>query len=559
MSILNKLEVLYPNNYKDVYSKIQFLIEKYKVNTKTPWVSEKDVMLITYGDSIIKKNQKPLKSLKIFLDTFTENEISNVHLLPMFPFSSDDGFSVIDYEKINPELGSWDDIKSLSENHGMMFDAVINHISKSSKWFQGYLNGDQLYKHYFIECNPNLDYSDVVRPRALPLYYPFQTSEGTKYVWATFSDDQIDLNYENPNVFLNMLEILIGYAKKGARFIRFDAVGFMWKKLGTSSIHLEETHLLVQIMRYVLDQTVPGTIIITETNVPHHENVTYFGDGYNEAHMIYQFPLPPLTLYSIITGSAKKLNAWANDLNETKLTDQTTYFNFLASHDGIGMRPVENILTKNEKQLIIDHVLFNGGKISYKNNKDGSTTPYELNISYQDAVSKLGDTQKVRVSKFMATQVILLSMIGIPGIYIHSLLGSRNDYEGLESSGIYRRINREKLDLDFIEKELKDTKSTRHQIFYQYLSLINLRKKYTAFSPISSQDVVKIDDRIFSILRHDRENNQKILVLVNVSSEEIQINKAITGVDIIQDELIEESIMMNPYQYRWILLNDKEV
>ncbi len=210
-----------------------------------------------------------------------------------------------------------------------MFDAVINHISKSSDWFQGYLNGDETYKNYFVECDPKKDYSDVVRPRALPLYYPYQTSDGIKYVWATFSDDQIDLNYGHPDVLIHILEILIKYAKNGARFIRFDAVGFLWKKIGTSSIHLHETHLLVQLMRYVLDQTVPGTIIVSETNVPHKENITYFGDGTNEAHMVYQFPLPPLTLFSFVSGDATKLTDWARSLDDTRLTNQTTYLTFL--------------------------------------------------------------------------------------------------------------------------------------------------------------------------------------------------------------------------------------
>jgi glucosylglycerate phosphorylase len=558
MKIIEMLKILYPDNHQLVYRKIEKLIESKKLDFAKKSVTENDVMLITYGDSIKKDGEKPLQTLHHFLKKYAKNQITNVHLLPMFPYSSDDGFSVIDYEKINPELGDWNDIKSLSKDHGLMFDAVINHISKSSKWFQGYLNGDELYKNYFIECDPKLDYSDVVRPRALPLYYPFQTYNGLKYIWATFSDDQVDLNYENPEVLLNMLDILINYAIKGARFIRFDAVGFMWKKIGTTSIHLNETHFLVQIMRYVIDKTVPGTMIVSETNVPHKENIIYFGDGTNEAHMVYQFPLPPLTLFSLISGSASKLKLWAMSLQNTKLTSTTTYFNFLASHDGIGMRPVEDILNHEEKQMIVDHVILNGGKISYKNNKDGSTTAYELNINYQDAVSKVGDDQKMRISKFMASQVILLSMVGVPGIYIHSLLGSRNDYDGLETSGINRRINREKLDFDFLIKELKDTNSTRHIIFNKYLDLIDIRRKHIAFSPFAKQEVIDFDDRIFSILRYKEKLDQKILVLVNVSQDIVNIKQEHTGYDIINNEKIYQDIVIQPYGYRWVLLNQKE-
>jgi sucrose phosphorylase len=555
MKVIEILKTIYPEQFEDVHVKIEKLIDKHKIEKQINWVSEEDIMLITYGDSIIKEGEKPLKTLNHFLNTFTKDQLTNVHLLPMFPFSSDDGFSVIDYEKINPDLGDWDDINALAKHRGLMFDAVINHISKSSDWFQGYLNGDETYKNYFVECDPKKDYSDVVRPRALPLYYPYQTSEGIKYVWATFSDDQIDLNYGHPDVLIHILEILIKYAKNGARFIRFDAVGFLWKKIGTSSIHLHETHLLVQLMRYVLDQTVPGTIIVSETNVPHKENITYFGDGTNEAHMVYQFPLPPLTLFSFVSGDATKLTDWARSLDDTRLTNQTTYFNFLASHDGIGMRPVEDILNHEEKQMLVNHVTVNGGKISYKNNKDGSTTPYELNISYQDAVSKLGDTQKIRIAKFLGAQVILLSMIGIPGIYIHSLLGSRNDYEGLESSKINRRINREKLNYDLLAKEIKDSKSTRYQVFNQYLDLIDIRKQHKAFSPFSSQEVLSLDHRVFSLIRSDEKTSERILVLVNVSDQEIKLDTLYQGKDLMHQEHVRDKIILKPYQYRWILLS----
>lgn len=556
MILIELLKKLYPTSYLKVFEQVNELIIKNKTNNKSEWLTEKDVILITYGDSIKSQNQKPLITLKNFLNHYTNDEITNIHLLPMYPYTSDDGFSVTDYEEINPELGNWKDIRLLSKSYGLMFDAVINHISKSSQWFQGYLKGEEKYKQYFIECDPTLDYSDVIRPRALPLYYPFPTSEGMKYLWATFSEDQIDLNYQNPDVLIRILEILIKYAKNGARFIRFDAVGFLWKKIGTTSIHLEETHVILQIMRYVLDETVPGTIIISETNVPHYENISYFGDGYNEAHMVYQFPLPPLTLFSFVTGNARKLLDWTNHLKATRLTDSTSYFNFLASHDGIGMRPVEDLLTEDEKQQLIDHVILNGGKISYKNNKDFSVTPYELNINFQDAVANKDDQQDIRISKFIASQVILLSFIGVPGIYIHSLLGSRNDYKGLESSKINRRINREKLDYGDIISDLKDSSTTRYKVFYKYLELIGIRKKYSAFSPTAKQEVIYIDDRVFSILRFNEKNNQKILVLVNVSNDIIKINHQMSGYDVIHDEIINRDTVLESYQYRWILINE---
>lgn len=551
VDILRKLEMLYGDDAQKVSEDINKFILENKSNVLRKWISEEDIMLITYGDSIIKNGESPLNTLNVFLNKYTKNVISAVHLLPMFPYTSDDGFSVINYRKIDPNLGNWSDILSLSKNYDLMFDAVINHISKSSDWFLGYLKGDKKYQNFFIECDENLDYSMVIRPRAHPLYYPYKTSEGIKNIWATFSEDQVDLNFENPKVLLEILDILVMYAKRGARFIRFDAIGFAWKKLGTTCMHLDETHQLIKIMRYVLDECVPGTIIISETNVPHIENISYFGNGYNEAQMVYQFPLPPLTLFSFLTGDASKLMDWIKTLNDTPLSKATSYFNFLASHDGIGMRPVEGILTTKEKQLMIDNTVANGGKINYKNNPDGTKSPYELNINYLDALTNPAAEDDERLSKFLASQTILLSVIGVPGIYIHSLLGSRNDYKGVEESGINRRINREKLDYYKLVEELR-TDSLRKAILDQYIELIYIRKKQSAFSPNSLQDVIYLDRRVFTIMRENEVTKQKIVVVVNVSSEQILLETKYVGTDLINNELIEKSISLFPYQYRWV-------
>jgi len=546
--MLQKLELLYGEKAERVFCDVSGLIEKYKENTRiNPWVNESDVMLITYGDSICKDGEKPLYSLNKFLNNYAKDTLSAVHLLPMFPYTSDDGFSVVDYKAINEELGSWEDVNELSKNYNLMFDAVINHISKSSEWFKGWLTGDERYKDYFIECDEKLDYSQVTRPRALPLLTPFETSEGKKYVWTTFSDDQIDINFENPKVLVEVLDILITYALNGARFIRFDAIGFAWKKLGTNCMHLPETHALVQLMRDILDTCVPGTTIITETNVPHKDNISYFGNGHNEAQMVYQFPLPPLTLFSFLTGDATKLSNWAADIEN--MSDETTYFNFLASHDGIGMRPVEDILTTEEKQVMVDNVLANGGKINYKNNPDGSKSPYELNINYQDALTHKDAPASERINKFIASQTILLSVIGMPGIYIHSFLGSRNWYEGVESSGINRRINREKLDYDKLVEELE---GDRKEIFERYSRLIKIRRNEAAFSPTSTQKVLLLDKRVFSIIRENQETGEKILVLINVSNEKVKLDTSIKGRSIINVKGFSDEVELEPYEVEWI-------
>ncbi|QWB95507.1 sugar phosphorylase [Mycoplasmatota bacterium] len=543
------LKKLYPNKYKEALSQIKELIDTHHVTSlNTKFVSQNDVMVITYGDSIKKEGEKPLKTLHQFLNKYAYPEVNCLHILPMFPYSSDDGFSVIDYEEVNQDLGTWDDIKSLSLSYDLMFDAVINHISMESHWFKKYQKGDPAYDNYFIECDVNADYHQVIRPRALPLFYPYETSVGEKHLWATFSKDQLDLNYENYKVLVHVLKVLALYAKNGSRFIRFDAVGFLWKDKDTTSMHLEQTHLLVKIMRYVLDQMYPGTIIITETNVPHEENVSYFGKDNDEAHLVYQFPLPPLTLYSYISQNATHLSTWASQLEDMPLQSENTYFNFLASHDGIGMRPVENILNQEEKQLMVDHTIKNDGRIGYKNNPDGSVSPYELNISYFDAIINKNDNQETRINKFIGAHMILLSMKGMPAIYIHSLIGSRNDIEGMKASGINRRINRKKVDYDKLKKVLDDSQSDRHIILNKLINLIHIRKQFDAFDPKAKQDIVIDDPRVFKMKRLGKTST--IEAYVNVSDETITIDE-VDGFDLLSQKNIE-NLVLKPYDAKWI-------
>lgn len=553
--IKERLQFLYGDRSEEIYPEIQKLIEKWKGKIKNsyPWVDKNDAILITYGDGIKKEGKAPLYALKMFLDEKMENTISGVHLLPMFPYTSDDGFSVQDFREINPNLGTWEDIEALGENYDLMFDAVINHASKSSAYFQGFLKGEDKYKNFFIAADPNGDYISVTRPRALPLLTEFETAEGKKYVWTTFSEDQIDFNYKEPKVLLEILDILLFYASKGARFLRFDAIGFAWKEQGTTCMHLPQTHELIKLMREVLEECVKGCTIITETNVPHKENISYFGDGTDEAGLVYQFPLPPLTLYSYISGNGEKLTNWAASLEPT--SEHTTYFNFLASHDGIGVRPVEDILTEEERQQMIDAVYERGGQVGFRTATDGKEIPYELNINYLDAVAGNEKDENVMVRKFMGSQCILLSLMGVPGIYYHSILGSRNCYRDYEESGIKRRINREKLDFDKLSEELEGD-SLRRKVLLRYKELLKIRKEQKAFSPNSAQEVLRIHPSVFALIRGEKD--ERILVLINVSDKKLSLTVPHKGTDLLSGEKTNTELSMEPYEYRWIKLTEGE-
>jgi sucrose phosphorylase len=501
-------------------------------------LTERDAILITYGDQFQEPGCAPLQTLHQVLTATLNRPVTTVHVLPFYPYSSDDGFSVIDYTEVNPTLGTWADLERLGQDFRLMFDAVINHISRASTWFQRFLVEDPAYADWFITVEPGTDLSQVVRPRALPLLTPVQTASGEKLVWTTFSDDQIDLNYAHPAVLLKIIEILLFYVEKGALLIRLDAIAYLWKKVGTPSIHLEETHRVVKLMRCVLDAVAPRTLLVTETNVPHEENISYFGaplqptentlstEGSqletgrtDEAQMVYQFPLPPLVVHSILTGSAEALSAWAAELQLPAA--QATFFNFTASHDGIGVMPARGLLTESEIQALVDATLAHGGHVSYKDNPDGSRSVYELNISFFDALSDptAGEPLALQVRRFALSQAIMLSLAGVPGIYVHSLIGSQSWHEGVIETGRNRTINREKLARAVLERDLAEPASVRHQVFAAYGRLLRTRAAEPAFHPFGPQRVLQLHERVFALVRISPDGSSHVLCLHNVSAE----------------------------------------
>ncbi len=499
-------------------------------------LTQRDAVLITYGDQIREPDRPPLQTLAGFLEIHLRGVISTVHLLPFFPYSSDDGFSVIDHRQVDPGLGTWDDVARISQSFRLMFDAVINHVSRQSTWFRAFLAGQAPYTDYFIVLDPDTDLSGVVRPRATPLLTPVDTAGGTRHVWTTFSADQIDLNYANPRVLLEIIDLLLFYVEHGAEIIRLDAVAYLWKEVGTPCIHLPQTHRVVKLVRAVLDAVAPGVLLITETNVPHEENISYFGDPLpgtdetDEAQIVYQFPLAPLVLHTFRTGDARRLTAWAATL--TTPTPATTFFNFIASHDGIGMMPARGLLNDDEIQALVAQTLDHGGQVSYKVNPDGSRSVYELNITLFDALNNPRTPQpEVDVRRFLASQVIMLLLAGVPGIYVHSLFGSRNCHDCVACTGRARSINREKFSRQALEAELADGQSLKAQVFRQYVDLLRVRGAHAAFHPSGGQQILRLRDELFSLVRVAPDGSEMVLCLVNVSAEsyEVQVDLATHG------------------------------
>ncbi len=526
--LYHKLAVLYGEaRAPAIFDRLMKIVGPVQPSATLPALSlsEQDVILITYGDQVYRPGEAPLFTLHDLLSRTVRSLINTVHLLPFYPYSSDDGFSVIDYYAVNPALGGWKHIHALHGDFRLMFDAVFNHVSVQSAWFQAFLRGEAPYTDYFITVEPDADLSQVVRPRALPLLTRFETARGAKDVWTTFSADQVDLNVSNPDVLLDLIRVLLYYVRQGADLIRLDAIAFLWKRIGTTCLHLQETHLVVQLLRDVLDLVAPHVILITETNVPHAENISYFGDGSNEAQMVYQFPLPPLTLHAFHSGDARALTRWAATLPPAGL--RTTFFNFTASHDGIGVRPALGLLTDAEIADLLRRTEVHGGFVSYKNNSDGSQSPYELNITYFDAINDpvlTAAQPDVAVARFVASQAIALALVGVPGIYFHSLFGSRNDLAGAARTGQKRSINREKLDADRLLAELADERSLRRRVFTRYADLLRVRVHEQAFHPLGGQTVLDVHPAVFAVQRTSPDGRACVIALHNVGAETLSVD-----------------------------------
>ncbi|SMO59176.1 sugar phosphorylase [Gracilimonas mengyeensis] len=562
-----RLEFLYGDKAKKSAKRLEMLVERYGLGLVPDgdngrW-SEKDAIVISYGDTIKKQGEYPLHTLQNFMDEYVGDSVSGLHILPFFPYSSDDGFSVINYRQVREDLGGWYHIKQLGRHYRIMADLVINHVSRKSSWFKDYQQDVAPASEYFIEMDPDENLSKVTRPRSSPLLTEIKKGEETRHVWTTFSADQIDVDFSNPDVLFEYLDIILFYISQGVSVIRLDAIAYLWKKKGTNCIHLPETHEVVRLIRSLLNTVAPHVTLITETNVPHKENVSYFGNG-DEAHMVYQFSLPPLLLYTLLFGDASYLTNWAQNLESPP--EGCTYFNFTASHDGVGVRPIEGLVPQDKFDALVQAVRDRGGMVSMKANADGSESPYELNVSYFDAMKDAPDADEShQVQRFLSSQAIMLSLQGVPGIYIHSLTATPNDLEGVKEKGHNRAINRKSWELMELTERMESEDSDTRRVFTAYKNMLDIRKKNPAFHPEGAQEVFDAGTGLFAVQRTAPDGSQKVLSITNVTAEKTLVDLTESALPLASDsthqnlltkdgEPEEGNLTFAPYETKWLVV-----
>ncbi|GAB3322215.1 alpha-amylase family glycosyl hydrolase [Haliea atlantica] len=534
-----------------------------EVQAPEPYVnhwSERDALLITYGDSLLGVGEKPLHTLKRFLDAHANDVLSGVHILPFYPWTSDDGFAVLDYSSVNEALGNWQDIRAIAGDYDLMADLVINHCSSRSAWFENFLRDEEPGRDYFFTASPEVDLSTVVRPRTSPLLRPVETVRGTRHVWCTFSHDQVDLDFRNPEVLRQFVAILRLYLDQGVRIIRLDAIAFLWKIPGTSCLNLPQTHEVVRLLRTLVEHARPDALLITETNIPNRENLSYFGNA-NEAHCVYNFSLPPLLINTLLTGDCTYLRQWLMSMPPAQ--NGTTYFNFIASHDGIGLRPAEGLLSDEELAALIGTLQRFGGRVSWRALEGGEQRPYEVNIALYDALQgTVSGSDSLGLQRFVCAHAIMFALEGIPGVYIHSLLGTRNDYQRLEHSGHNRAINRHQWQWPALEAELADPDSPHHQVLVQLQALLRIRGRQPAFHPNATQFTLQLGSAMLGFWRQSQDRRQSIFCVSNVSNQACELNLRDLNLidtdswrDLITGEQfagVDHTLTLQPYQSVWL-------
>ncbi|NCJ05281.1 alpha-amylase [Synechococcales cyanobacterium C] len=560
------LKTLYtPEQVDWLMAEIMTLVQAHLAPTQAEdlhkW-SQNNALLITYGDSIrAAAPERPLVTLRHFLSEFWQDVVTGVHILPFNPYSSDDGFAVKDYLTVNPELGTWQDLGAIAAQFNLMVDLVINHVSSEHIWFEQFKQGQPPGRDYFIEVDPQTDLSQVVRPRSSPLLAPVETVHGEKHLWATFSHDQIDVNFANPAVLLEFIKIILFYENRGAKYFRLDAIGYLWKQIGTPCIHLPQTHTVIRLLREILQMINPGIALITETNVPNRENLSYFGNR-NEAHLIYNFSLPPLVLNALLQGRSDHLKTWMMSMPPAPLG--CAYLNFTASHDGIGLRPTEGLLTDDEYQALLRCMQDFGGIISMRTQADGSESPYEVNISFFDALK--GTAQGIdewQIERFLCSQTIMMSLEGIPAFYIHSLLATPNDWDGVKRTGRNRSINRYSWSDTQLRQALADPTLPHGKVLHELSRRIRLRRQQPSFHPNATQYTLHpLNSALFAFWRQSMARDQSIFCVHNLSNQPQKLSLSNLNLVITDDwyDLLSgdpifdlyDTLLLRPYQCVWI-------
>ena len=569
------LREIYPEHSEQeinsVWSQLLQILDPFRVNQDTKelenvsiWDSS-SVVLITYPDSIYRKDESTLKTLTEFVKNRLGGLSSVIHVLPFLPSTSDGGFAVSNHEKIDDTFGNWNDLKDLSSQHKIMADLVLNHVSSSHPWVHQFIKSEDPGPSYIVSPSETNVWENVIRPRNTSLFTNINTKQGFKSVWTTFGPDQIDVDWRNPHVFLEFLKLLVRYITNGADWIRLDAIAFIWKEPHTTCLHLDPVHSIVKLLNKCLKIIKPSAVLITETNVPEKENLSYLIEG-NEANLAYNFTLPPLLLEAIYTGKTDLLKSWLSTWKE--LPRHTSLLNFTSSHDGIGLRALEGIMDDQRIHNLLVESEKRGGLVSHRRLSNGDDQPYELNISWWSAMSNEGSDNTVfQFERFLLSQIFTLSIKGVPAFYLPSVLASPNDIDSFRKTGQRRDLNREKFEANQLLDVLKNFDSPASKNISYLTHIVKVRSRLKAFHPEASMKCISTNIANCIILQRGLDEDS-VYVICNMSSNFLCISplNQINSLELTPEKRLLDNITgcyfntdtfkLNPYQVVWLTLAD---
>ncbi|WP_010632780.1 sucrose phosphorylase [Sporolactobacillus vineae] len=424
------------------------------------------VMLITYPDSLGKN----LAELNEILDTYLKGVIGGIHLLPFFPSSGDRGFAPECYNKVDPKFGGWEEIEKISDRYYMMYDFMINHISRKSSYFKDFQQKKDTskYKDLFIRYNKfwpdgeptREDISRIYKRKPRAPYTEIIFKDGSKEkLWCTFNEQQVDLNVQSDTTKQFIKENLSFLAGKGASIIRLDAFAYAIKKIGTNCFFVEPD--IWHTLELAKDMLSPYNVAVLPEI---HEHYTIQEKIAHKGYYVYDFALPMLLLHAIYSGKADHLAYWFKICPRKQFTT-------LDTHDGIGVVDVRGLLTDEEIEETKESLYKKGANVKkvYSSAAYNNLDIYQINCTY---FSALGNNDQA----YLLARAVQCFAPGIPQVYYVGLLAGENDIDLLEATKEGRNINRHY----YTKQEIAEV--VQRPVVKKLFRLLKFRNEFPAFN-----------------------------------------------------------------------------
>ncbi|EMG34131.1 sucrose phosphorylase [Streptococcus oralis] len=464
-------------------------------------------MLITYSDSLGNN----LKDLYENLEEHFGDAIGGVHLLPFFPSTGDRGFAPVDYDEVDPAFGDWEDVKRLGEKYYLMFDFMINHISRQSKYYKDYQEKHEAseFKDLFLnwdkfwpENRPTQADVDLIYKRKdrAPKQEILFADGSVEHLWNTFGEEQIDLDVTKEVTMAFIRKTIQHLASNGCDLIRLDAFAYAVKKLDTNDFFVEpDIWSLLDKVRDIAAEY--GTELLPEI----HEHYSIQFKIADHDYYVYDFALPMVTLYTLYSSRTEHLAKW---LKMSPMKQFTT----LDTHDGIGVVDVKDILTDEEIDYASNELYKVGANVKrkYSSAEYNNLDIYQINSTYYSA---LGDDDV----KYFLARLIQAFAPGIPQVYYVGLLAGKNDLKLLEETKEGRNINRHYYSNEEIAEEVQ------RPVVKSLLNIFSFRNQSEAFDLEGTIDVETPTAYSIVIKRQNKDKSVTAVAEIDLQSQTYQV------------------------------------